>query len=110
MDCFARVTVDVLRVRTGAGLDAPQLMEGQADGPPAEVLIGLTSGREHVYVVDGPQQADGVAWYQVGVMNTEQEQSAGPLYVGWVASGDGTDPWLVPEDPCVQPDRSNSQT
>jgi hypothetical protein len=100
VDCFARVTVDVLNVRTGPGLDAPQLLEGQADGPPGEVLVGLTNGREHVYVVDGPLQADGLAWYQVGVMNTENEQASEPLFVGWVASGDGTDPWLVPEDLC----------
>jgi hypothetical protein len=100
VDCFARVTVDVLNVRTGPGLDAPPLLLGQADGPPAAALVGLTSRREHVYLIDGPLQANGLAWYQVGVMNSESEQASGPLFVGWVAGGDGTDPWLVPEDPC----------
>lgn len=101
VDCFARVTVDVLNVRTAAGLDAPQLvLPPMGDGLPGEALVGLTSGREHVYLIDGPLPADGLAWYQVGVMNSENEHAIGPLFVGWVASGDGTDPWLVPEDPC----------
>lgn len=101
LDCFARVTVDVLNIRTGPGLDAPQVVEHLADNPvPIEVVVGLTRGREHLFIVDGPVQADGLAWYQVGVMNTEVEQATGPLFVGWVASGDGTDPWLVPEDLC----------
>jgi len=101
VDCFARVTVDALKLRTGPGLDAPQVLEHLADNPePIEVVVGRTSGREQVYIADGPVPADGLAWYQVGVMNTENEQSTGPLYVGWVASGDGTDPWLIPEDPC----------
>jgi hypothetical protein len=100
VDCFARVTVASLKLRTEPGLDAPQVLEHVADGSPIPVDVGQTRGREEVYVVDGPRQADGLAWYQVGVMNTENEQSVGPLFVGWVASGDGTDPWLVPEDPC----------
>jgi hypothetical protein len=99
-DCFARVTVDALNVRTGTGLDAPQLVLPQVDAPPVDAVVGLTSGREHVFLIEGPIQADGFAWYQVGVMNTQYEQATGPLFVGWVASGDGTDPWLVPEDPC----------
>lgn len=100
VDCFARITADVLKLRTGPGLDAPQVREGVADGSPIEVFVGRTNGREQVYIADGPVQADGLAWYQVGVMNTEHEQSSGPLYGGWVASGDETDPWLVPEDLC----------
>lgn len=100
VDCFARVTVDALNVRTGPGLDAPPVLMHLADTEPIEVVIGLVSGREHVFLVDGPRQADGLAWWQVGVMNTENEHSTGPLFVGWVASGDGTDPWLVPEDLC----------
>lgn len=100
VDCFARLTVDSVRLRTAPSLDAPQVQEGVADGPPIEVVVGQASGRELVYVADGPVQADGIAWYQVGVLNTESEQSAGPLYIGWVASGDGTTTWLVPEDLC----------
>jgi hypothetical protein len=101
VDCFARVTVDVLNVRTGPGLDAPQLvLPPLGDGLPGVALVGLTSGREHVFLVEGPLQADGLAWYQVGTMNTENMHDSGPLFVGWVASGDGTDPWLVPEDLC----------
>jgi hypothetical protein len=100
VDCFARVTVDALNVRTGPGLDAPQRLLGQADGPPIAAVIGRASGRVHVYLVEGPAQADGLAWYQVGAMNTENDQSSAPLFVGWVASGEGTDLWLVPEDPC----------
>lgn len=104
VDCFGRVTVDELRLRMGPGLDAPPVLEHLADAPfPNEVLVGLNSRREHVYLVDGPRQADGLAWYQVGVMNTEYEQAAGPLFVGWMASGDGTDQWLVPEDLCPAP-------
>lgn len=101
VDCFARVTADSVRVRTEAGLDAPQLvLPPEPDGLPVEARVGLTRGYEHVFIVDGPVQADGLAWYQVAVMNTEFEQSVAPLFVGWVASGDGTDAWLVPEDPC----------
>jgi hypothetical protein len=100
VDCFARVTVDALKLRTGPGLDAPQVLEGVTDGPPNEVVIGRANGRDQVYIADGPVQADSLAWYQVGVMNNENEQATDPLYVGWVASGDLTDPWLIPEDPC----------
>ena len=101
VDCFARVTADSLRVRTGAGLDAPQLvLPPEPDGLPVEARVGLARGYEHVYVVEGPVEADGLAWYQVAVMNTEFDQSVAPLFVGWVASGEGTDRWLVPEDPC----------
>lgn len=104
VDCFARATADVLKLRTGPSIDAPQVVEHLADAPaPSEVLIGRTNGREQVYIADGPVEADGFTWYQVGVMNTEHEQSVGPLFVGWVASGDGTDAWLVPEDPCPAP-------
>jgi hypothetical protein len=100
-DCFARVVVDSLKVRTEAGLDAPQLvLPPEPDGQPVEARLGLTRGYEHIFVVDGPVQADGLAWYQVAAMNTEFEQSVAPLFVGWVASGEGTDRWLVPEDPC----------
>ncbi len=100
VDCFGRVTADAVKLRTGPGLDAPQVLEHVADGSPVPVFVGRTNGREQVYVIDGPRQADGLDWYQVGVMNTGQERSVGPLYVGWAASGDGTDPWLVPEDLC----------
>jgi hypothetical protein len=94
------VSVDVLKLRTEAGLDAPQVVEFVPDGGNVEVVIGRTSGRDQVYIADGPVQADGVAWYEVAVMNSESEQSTEPLFVGWVASGDETDPWLVSEDFC----------
>ena len=101
VDCFAHVTADSVRVRTRAGLDAPPVMlPPQPDVVPAEARLGLARGYEHVFVVDGPVPADGLAWYQVAAMNTEFERSVAPLFVGWVASGDGTVEWLVPEDPC----------
>lgn len=101
VDCFAHVTADSVRVRTRAGLDAPPVMlPPQPDMVPEEARLGLARGYKHVFVVDGPVPADGLAWYQVAAMNTEFEGSVAPLFVGWVARGDGTDEWLVPEDPC----------
>jgi hypothetical protein len=100
VDCFARVTADSLNLREEPSLDAPVVQQPVIDGDPIDAVIGADSGRDQVFIIDGPTEADGHDWYQVGVMNTESEQSIAPLFVGWVASGDGTDDWLVPEDLC----------
>jgi hypothetical protein len=91
---FADVVVDRLTVRSAPGVDSPPLLSFCVDAPggcpPAEI------GREYmhtlVYVLDGPTEADGYAWYLVA---TDREGSTEPEYVGWVASGDAEDAWLV---------------
>jgi hypothetical protein len=91
---FADVVVDRLTVRSAPGVDSPPLRSFCVDAPggcaPAEI------GREPmitvVYVLDGPTEADGYAWYLVA---TERAGSIEPEYVGWVAAGDADDAWLV---------------
>jgi hypothetical protein len=100
---FAQVTAAVLEVRTEPGLAAPFVTEFAGDGPPVNATIGTDSHREHVFIVDGPTQADGSTWYQVAPRNSAVEQSISPPFVGWVTSGGASGSWMVAEDPCPAP-------
>lgn len=88
----ARVAVDALRVRAEPSTGG-ELLDTLARGD--LVGIGLP------YVQDwGPIEADGFAWYPIAPLTVDELPSppADPLEVagqgGWVAAGDGTDPFL----------------
>ena len=70
---MVQVLVDDLRLREEPGLD----------GKP----IAALSAGQRAPVVGGPQDADGYQWYQVSL------QPSGVS--GWVASGDGSTPWIA---------------
>jgi hypothetical protein len=53
-----------------------------------------------VYILEGPVQADGFDWYRVAPIEYEDFETVGPLFIGWMAAGDGVDPWLIVENPC----------
>ncbi len=86
---LARVTVGTLNVRVAPSASAALLQ------PPAylPVTLPLSSGN-HVLVLSGPVQADGYAWYAVGLAQ-DVEGSTEEIAVGWVAGAAGTTPWLV---------------
>lgn len=66
-----RVIADEVRLRASAG----------TDGTITGSLVRDATAR----VTDGPIEADGYTWYEVD----------GPDGLGWLAAGDGTDPWIV---------------
>jgi hypothetical protein len=47
-------------------------------------------------------EADGFQWFRVAPIEYEGYGTIGPLFIGWMASGDGVDPWLVVENPCPE--------
>jgi hypothetical protein len=96
---FARVVADALKVRVAPGLDAAPRLIGVADAPPLEATIGTTTLWDDVFILDGPASADGYTWFLVGT----DDGAFGPDVVGWVAAGDGIDPWLVATERCPQP-------
>ena len=70
------------------------------------LLLGTERGYRWLYLFDGPVEVDGYAWYLAATeMNTETHASTHPEGVGWVASGDEADAWLVPdtERSCARP-------
>ena len=79
-DNSARVTRagDGLRVRTQPGL-----------GGGSEALSPLLPAGTRVFVVDGPEHADGYDWYQV-LADTDDVR-----LFGWVAAGKGDEHWLT---------------
>lgn len=100
---FATVVVDRLNVRAEPSLSAPILREAIADCPPpcAPLLVGQATRYPELYLLDGPVQADGYDWYLAA---TTSEQALFPEYIGWVAAGDESGPWLVLHEPdCPQP-------
>jgi hypothetical protein len=86
---LARVTVSTLNVRVAPSASA-KLIE-----PPAylSLTLPLVVGAR-VLVLAGPVQADGYAWYAVGLAQDASLTTAG-IQVGWVAGASGTTPWLV---------------
>jgi hypothetical protein len=100
---FASVVADTLQMRQDPGLNGEVVMTGEfcIDNPDPDCerpfLIGTENGYVELYLVDGPVEADGYAWYLAATeMHTEERSSLYPEAVGWVAAGDGTDAWLVP--------------
>lgn len=93
-DSIVRTTVDALSIRSGAGRDAASY---------GTLASGATS-----FLVDGPVQADGHAWYLVSGLGLAPATGCGPggdstepytcpIWFGWVAGADteGT-AWLEP--------------
>lgn len=111
---FARVIVDGLAVRAGPGSSFP-LIDGYAldAAGTAEVLVTdeVRVNEDHyVYVDAGPLVVAGVPWYRV--MNTDQpgdktedtlrwdaDGDDSRFDAGWVAGGDATTSFLVPDEP-----------
>jgi spore germination protein YaaH len=81
---FARVAVDTVNVRSGAGTGFTAL---------DQVASGAT-----LAVLGGPIASGGYQWYQVQFDFTEWPSADYPR-VGWVAAGDGTTPFIVPTKP-----------
>ena len=81
---FARLAVDTLNVRSGAGTSFSTLDQ-------------LTMG-EVVAVLGGPISAGGYQWYQVQLDFTEWPSADYPR-IGWAAAGGGGDAYLVPTKP-----------
>jgi spore germination protein YaaH len=78
---FARVAVDSLNVRSGAGTSFSTL--------------GTLSTDSLVAVLGGPVSAGGYQWYQVQFAFTEWPSAQYPR-LGWVAAGSGTTHYLTP--------------
>ncbi len=79
-DALLQVSVDALRMRTAASTSV-------------DIVQSLDRG-DVVRVISGPVEADRYAWYEVIDLDSRS---------GWVALGDGADPWLdaVPADPAT---------
>ncbi|MEX0626599.1 MAG: hypothetical protein WD402_08640 [Chloroflexota bacterium] len=101
-NAFARVVPASVNVREQAGLDSPNVGIPIADGDPMPAVVGTATGSEHVYILEGPVEADGFEWYRVAPIDYESYTGIGPYFIGWMASGDGTDPWLIVENPCPE--------
>jgi hypothetical protein len=99
-NAFARVVAARVNVRTEPGLDAPIFEIGEVDAPAFPAVLGTAGGSEHVFVLEGPVAADGFDWYRVAPITYDEFETLGPLFIGWMAAGDGADPWLVVENPC----------
>lgn len=99
-DAFAHVVAGSVNVRTEPGLDAPIVEIGVPDAPARPAVLGTAGGSEHVYILEGPVAADGFDWYRVAPITYEGIEALGPEFIGWMAAGDGADPWLVVENPC----------
>jgi hypothetical protein len=93
------VTVGTLNVRVGPSA-ASALLQPPAYPP---LTLPLTSGSQ-VLILSGPLQANGYAWYAVGLAQ-DVEGSTEEIAVGWVAGASGTTPWLVADTKgCPTPD------
>jgi hypothetical protein len=85
-DTIAVATVNDLNVREHPGSDAKS--------------IGHLSSGDRVYVLEGPEQADGYGWYQVATLDQREAWECTedcPARMGWVAGTSETEPWLTPE-------------
>jgi hypothetical protein len=101
-NAFAHVVAASVNVRTAAGLDAGKVGIPIADAEPLPAVLGTATGSEHVYILEGPVEADGFEWFRVAPIEYEGYGTIGPLFIGWMAAGDGVDPWLVVENPCPE--------
>ena len=109
---FALVTAEAIFIRQDPGTDGEPLVNADfcIDNPDPDCarpfMLGTDSGYVWLYVFDGPVEADGYAWYLAATeMNTEERASTYPEAVGWVASGDAEDEWLVADTTRTCPDR-----
>lgn len=99
-NAFAKVVAARVNLREQPSLDAPKVGIPVADAEPIPVVLGTDGGSEHVYVLKGPVPADSFEWYQVVPIEYEGYRTTAPEIFGWIAAGDGVDPWLVVENPC----------
>jgi hypothetical protein len=110
----ARITVDGLAVRAGPGSSYP-LIDGYAldAARTAEVLVTdevRVNEGHYVYVDAGPLNVAGVPWYRVINIDQPGDEPEDTLRwdadgddsrfdAGWVAGGDATTSFLVPDEP-----------
>ncbi|HLA65413.1 MAG TPA: Ig-like domain-containing protein, partial [Candidatus Saccharimonadales bacterium] len=78
---FAKVAVDTLNIRAGAGTGF--------------AVLDPLSGGSLVAVLGGPIDASGYRWYQVQFGFTEWPSAAYPR-IGWAAAASGTTPYMTP--------------
>ncbi len=100
---FASVVADRLNMRLEPSLDADvvRLAIPDCPAPCAPLQLGKDTRYSELYLLHGPVNADGSAWYLAA---TVSENVIGPEYIGWVAAGDKTGAWLVPHEPdCPRP-------
>jgi len=99
---FASVVADRLNMRLAPGLDADVVTAVIPDCDPCHPLqVGSDTPYPELYLLDGPAQADGYAWYLAATVTAAALTTE---YVGWVAAGDETGAWLVPHEPdCLRP-------
>jgi hypothetical protein len=101
-NAFARVVPASVNVREQPSLDSPNVGIPIIDAAPLPATVGTATGSEHVYILEGPVEADGFEWFRVAPIEYEGYIGIGPYFIGWMASGDGVDPWLVVENPCPE--------
>lgn len=82
-------------IGSDAYIIAPDGVRLRADSNLASTEIALLITGTQVTVMDGPTPSDGLTWWKVKVVKTEQE--------GWVADGDATNAWLSPATPIPSP-------
>jgi hypothetical protein len=100
---FATVVADRVNMRDEPSIHGAVITEAIADcpAPCTPLQVGQATPYPELYLLDGPVQADGYAWYLAA---TTTEDSISPEYIGWVAAGDESGPWLVLHEPeCPQP-------
>ncbi|MDP9250454.1 MAG: Ig-like domain-containing protein, partial [Chloroflexota bacterium] len=78
---FAKVAVDTLNIRAGAGTGF--------------AVLDALSGGSLVAILGGPIDASGYRWYQVQFGFTEWPSAAYPR-IGWAAAASGTTPFMTP--------------
>jgi hypothetical protein len=100
---FATVVADRVNMRVEPSINADLIRLAVADcpSPCAPLQVGQQTQYPELYLLDGPVEADGYAWYLAA---TASDFSLFTEYVGWVAAGDETGPWLMLHAPdCPQP-------
>jgi spore germination protein YaaH len=78
---FAKVAIDLLNVRAGAGT--------------TQTVLAQLAGGSRVFVMSGPIVTEGYNWYQVQYGFAEWPSSDYPR-LGWVAAGASGTPYLTP--------------
>lgn len=91
---LASVVVDRVNMRLEPSL-AADLVPAPCPDTCGYVQVGTDTPYPELYLLDGPVQADGYAWYLAA---TVTETSLFAESIGWVAAGDEAGPWLVPHE------------
>lgn len=88
---FASVVADRVNMRLEPSL-AAGLVPAPCPDTCGDVQVGTDTPYAELYLLDGPVQADGYAWYLAAAVT---ETSLYAEVIGWVAAGDEAGPWLV---------------